>query len=87
MSMVSNLFSLQLNTGRSSNAEFGIMKTSNNITNRAMKAGSLSFGSNNLKTIHEQEKNDMAKLHTMNLMRTISQAMAESAEKKLDYYA
>jgi len=93
MSLISNLFSLQMNTRRASDAEFGMMRTSSQIINRACQPiGSPSFGMNNLSQLHQQEKNDIVRLQTLSLMRKISNAMAESAkerlkEKNLDYYA
>ena len=82
MSFVSNVMALSLNKRRASNAEFGRMKTTNRMMNRIRQAGnSPSFGANNLNQMHEQEKNDMSKLHTFNLMRMISNARAETAEK------
>lgn len=93
MSLVTNLGSMLLNTRRASNAEFGMMQTSNRMINRIGQIGANpSFGMSNIKMLHEQEKDDMTRLQTLNLMRRLSRSMAEAAEKrikaeKLDYYA
>ena len=86
MSLVSNLTSMIMNTRMASDAEFGIMNTSNRIMNRVAQAGNIGFGAN-LKQIHDQENKDMLHLQNLNLMRKIAEAREEADKKRLDYYA
>jgi|GEM_PF-2937117 len=82
MSLAANMFAVQLNTRRASDAEFGMFQTADRMRNRVRQAGnSPSFGMNNLNQIRQQENRDLANMLTFGLMRRISQSMAESAKK------
>ncbi len=88
MSLVSGLGSMLMNTRIASDSEFGMMNTTNRMMSRVAQAGNTpGFGSDGLRAMHEQEKNDMANLQMMNLMRKIANSRAESDKKRLDYYA
>lgn len=81
MSLVSCVFAQMYNTRRQSDAEMGMSMTANRMMNRVRNAGNLGFGMGSLRLMHEQEKNDMARLQMLSLQRSASQAMSESFGK------
>lgn len=83
MSLGINLFSQQLNARRASDSEFGMQSTTNKMFNQIGQIGrSPGFGMNNLKQLHEQDKNNQTQMLNLSLLRKISLAMQESAENR-----
>lgn len=81
MSLVSCVMASLYSTRAQSDAEYKMAVTSNRMMNRVRNAGRVGFGSRAMWAMHRQENNDMARLQTLSLQRTIHQSMAESFGK------